>query len=237
MPNETTGLVQAVGTTTVPQYTNATAAPTIAVTATAPPTPPATPAPAAPPPPAPKPADEANDKPPWLDARLEQAKHSILKELGITDVDEGKRIVAAHAAKAEAEKTAEQRAAEMKAKAEQYEAQSAARLRTIAEYAARQMVGLTAEQQGAVKAIAGDDAEQQLKTIAALAPTWAKSQSTQQPPPPANSAPPPNAPPGTTASPTNARSLYEATRNTNPFLAAIFGQANPDAYRDPNAGG
>jgi hypothetical protein len=44
----------------------------------------------------------------------------------------------------------------------------------LATYAAGQMGALTAEQQAAVKAVAGDDAGRQLSAIDALRPTWAQ---------------------------------------------------------------
>jgi hypothetical protein len=193
--------------------------------------------PPAPPPPAPT---EPSEKPAWLDARLDQAKKAAIRDQLGVDPEEAKRIVAEHNARIESAKAAEVRAAELKTKAEQLEAQANEQHKVIAEHAARQMVGLTAEQIAAVKEVAGDDPAKQLRAIGALAPTWAKAapgQTQQQASaPPATTAPPPNAPPAASTSPANNRAAYQDLRARNPFAAAAFGKANPDAYGGGNEG-
>ena len=170
----------------------------------------------------------------WLNERIAQAKASaeqgLLKSLGVPSVDAAKAAIKAAQEKADAEKSAETRATELKAKADQLEAQSSSQLKVISEYAARQMIGLTAEQQAAVKAVAGDDPGQQLHAIQALAPTWAKAQEEQKVDLVSNTAPKPNAPPDGKQSAPNARDTYETMKRTNPFAAAAYAEANPDAY-------
>ena len=91
------------------------------------------------------------------------------------------------------------------------------------------MAGLTAEQQSAVKTVAGDDPAKQLQTIGVLAPTWAAAAPAGAAPG-ATTAPPAGAPNGTTPPPADARGQYESVRAQNPFAAATFGAANPGVY-------
>lgn len=209
--------------------------------AAAPPTAAATPA-IAPPPPAASHANPAQQTDPnWLNDRIAQAKKSaaddVLKSLGVTDLEAAKSAIAAANAKAEADKTAEQRATELAAKLESEKAAAAKQAAVIAEHAGRMMVGLTAEQKAAVTAIAGDDPAAQLRAISALQPTWASAAAPAAANPQAGAAaasaaaqPPVNTAPGHTApagsspgSTPNARAEYEALRSTNPFAAAEHG--------------
>lgn len=214
--------------------------------AVTPPATPATPAAGAPPailtppgaasPTAPTVEPKVGD-PDWLNGRIAKAKQSaesaLLKSLGVATADEAKAAIEAAKAKADAEKTAAERAAELKAKLDGESAKTAEQGKIIAEYAARQMVGLTAEQTAAVKAIAGDDPGKQLSTIAALQPTWAKTdassstaQSATAPKTAPDTAPGHTAPNGAATSPPNARAAYEAARKVNPFAAAEYGLRN-----------
>jgi len=188
-------------------------------------------------PPATPAAEPKVGDPDWLNGRIAKAKQSaesaLLKSLGVATADEAKAAIEAAKAKADAEKTAAERAAELKAKLDGESAKTAEQAKIIAEYAARQMVGLTAEQTAAVKAIAGDDPGKQLSTIAALQPTWAKpdSASTTAQGSPAlktapDTAPGHTAPNGAATSPPNARATYEAARKANPFAAADYGLRN-----------
>lgn len=182
-----------------------------------------------------KPAS-GSEEPHWLKPRLEQAKSAVLKELGVDDIDSAKKAIADARAKADAEKTAAEKAAEYKAKLDAESAEKARLSSTIAEHAARMMVGLTEAQQTAVKAVAGDDAAAQLKAIGALAPTWAKEEAAKAAATPAAAAKPattspaPSAPSGTTTSSPNARASYQEMRAKNPFAAAAYGLQHPDAY-------
>jgi hypothetical protein len=206
--------------------------------APAPAPPPAPPA-AAPPAAAPAKSDDPAS-PPWLPERLaraeEQARAKVLSELGVDDPKKAKdAIAAAKKAEDDAKSTAEKLGEATKdAKRAQGEAE---RLRAITtEYAARMMVGLTDAQRDAVKKIAGEDPGAQLQAITALAPTWAAAipAPAAAPPvaaPPASTAPPPNAPPpAAPGAPPDHRQVYTALEAKNPFAAAAYGLANPQAY-------
>jgi hypothetical protein len=184
--------------------------------------------------------------PAWLPERLsraeEQARAKLLQDLGVTDPEKAKAAIAL-AAKAEEEaKSTGQKLGET-AKERDALKTEAAHLRAVtAEWAARQMLGLTAEQQGAVKAIAGDDAAAQLKAITALTPTWGKPAPlpgsvpvvTAPPTPASGTAPPPTAPGSTTISQQSPREVYAALAKNNPFAAAEFAMANlREVYPDP----
>jgi hypothetical protein len=162
----------------------------------------------------------------------ESAQRKILADLGVEDIGKAKAALDAAKASEEANKSAEQRALESANAAKSAQAE-ADRLRAIAtEHAARMLGVLTAEQQSAVKAIAGDDPAAQLRAIGALGPTWAKQASADAPPPPATTAPAPNAPAPTTAgSPPDHRAVYATL---NPFERAAYGMSNPQVY-DPKS--
>ncbi len=181
---------------------------------------------------APVAAPVADENPPWLAPRLDQARRAALAELGITDPTKAKKLLEA-AAKAEDDaKTTGEKLGATTAERDALKSE-AERLRSVtAEWAGRQMMGLTAEQQAAVKAIAGDDAAAQLKTITALQPTWGKPAPLPgsapivpaPPAPPASgTAPAPNAPGGVTVSQQNPREVYASLQKTNPFAAAQYG--------------
>jgi hypothetical protein len=183
----------------------------------------------------PQPADENAD---WFKERLsrseEQARQKLLEELGVKDPVKAKKAIEA-AAKAEEEaKSVAEKLSDTASKLTRTETE-AERLRKVTkEWAARQMLGLSAEQQAAVKDIAGDDATEQLRAITALAPTWAK-QTTEAtatrplptPTPASGTAPPPHAPEGgTQQSPPNPKEVHAALLKTNPFAAAEYGLAH-----------
>ena len=216
--------------------------PEVPVTPVAAPVAPVTPAPTAPVTPpaavAPAPAEGAAD-PAWLKSRLdrERAKgaSTALAAAGFANEAEAKAAADAAKAAADSKKTAEQRATELTGQhaAEKARADSLQAIAT--EHAARMMIGLTPEQQAAVKAVAGEDPARQLQTIGALAPTW----STKAAPvvdPKITTAPSGGAPSGTIPAPTDVRGVYEATRAQNPFAAAYYGESNPQAYQPRAAG-
>ncbi len=196
----------------------------------APPNPPAPPpAAATPPAPAavPQPADENQ---PWFKERLEQARRvereALLAEIGAKDPKAAKAAVEAANKAAEEAKTVADKLTETASKLTSATSE-AERLKGITtEWATRQMMALTAEQQSAVKAIAGDDPGSQLKAITALAPTWAAAAPPAPPakpaPPASGTAPPPNAPPGTIVSEPNHKEVHAALLKTNPFAAASY---------------
>jgi hypothetical protein len=224
------------------------------------PAPPPATAPAQPaPPPATPPSAQAapaavdpSAKPPWLDERLERERRAtqekILKDLGVEDVDAAKKAIADAKAKADAEKSAAEKAAEYKTKLDAESRRAAEYEATLKEHAARMLVGLTDEQKAAVSKLAGDDPLKQLQTIQALAPTWAKREAegaaaaaaaaaakaaaNAATVPPHTTAPPATAPSGTQqTSPPNHREVYEALRKTNPFAASQYATEHPEAYR------
>ena len=120
---------------------------------------------------APKPADSG--EPSWLAERLSRENRSLLKKAGFDTLEDAQAAAAALKAQKEAEKTAADKAAEALQRAAAAESNSKALSDVVAEYAARQMVGLTPEQKAAVVAVAGEDPAKQLKAISALQPTWA----------------------------------------------------------------
>ncbi len=180
----------------------------------------------------------------WLKPRLERERKAgakdVLKEAGFESIEEAKAAAAAAKAAADANKTAAQKASELAIQVASEKARADSLAAIATEHAARMMVGLTAEQQAAVKALAGDDPAKQLATIGALAPTWAKDAKaggaggaggTAEPG--ATTAPSGGAPSGATPAPTSARAVYEQQRAQNPFAAAQFGAANPQVYTPP----
>lgn len=178
--------------------------------------------------PAPAPApvgkSEADGKPEWLDARLERERSKLLKDLGVQSIDDAKKILAEHAAKAEAEKSTAQKAAELETSLKATKAEKESLAAALGEYAKAQMGALTEAQRSAVAAVAGDDPALQLKTINALRPTWA---SAAAPAAPADTAPPPAAPKGGPVSePPDAKAIHEELKKTNPVLAARYALAN-----------
>jgi len=208
-------------------------------------TPPATPPAPPPPPPAavPQPPDESQ---PWFQERLNRAKsqerEALLAELGVKDPKVAKAAIDA-AKKAEDDaKSITDKLTDTASKLSRTESELERERKVTTEWAARQMLGLTAEQQEAVKAIAGDSPTEQLRTITALAPTWAKNGQTPPltppaaPAPPASgTAPPPNAPPGTQqVSQPNHKEVHATLLKTNPFEAAAYALEHAaEVYPDP----
>ncbi len=180
------------------------------------------------------------EDPSWLKDRLERAtaaaEKAVLAKLGISDTEKAKAALEAAKIAEEANKSAEQKAAEYAAQLTSERARSEKLMAVATEHSARMMAGLSAEQQAAVRAIAGDDPATQLRTIGALTPTWAKSAAEVQAAveaatPPATTAPPPNAPAPTSAgSPPDHRAVYAQMKSTNPFESAAYALSNPSVY-------
>lgn len=206
----------------------------------------------APPPPvaAPVAAPPAQGEPDWLPDRLkraeETARQKVFADLGVTDPAKAKELLAA-AAKAEADARSvgeKLGAATTQLQTVQTELERQKAITT--EHASRMMMALTAEQQSAVKAIAGEDAATQLRTITALTPTWAAAgtpaggappppKAPVTPPtgtaPPVGGAPPP-APPG---SPPDHAAIHAELLKTNPFAAARYGLEHADeVFKTPS---
>lgn len=184
--------------------------------------------------------------PVWLKSRLdrehEKATRDLLAKTGFATVEEA--AVASKLARehAQASMTADEKAKAAETALSNEKARADQALAFATEHAARMMIGLTPEQQEAVRAIAGDDPVRQGRTILQLAPTWAKAEAAQivaaagtvvAPVVPIiapTTAPANAAPNGTVPTPGDPRQQYEAARKTNPFEAAAFGQANPSIF-------
>jgi hypothetical protein len=198
------------------------------------------PAPAATPPAAATPAPPAKDpdeQAAWLKGRLEQARtaanKALLAELGVDDAAKAKAFIEAGLAaenekKSLAEKLAEQATAltTTKAQAEKYSG-------IIAQQASAQMSALSAEQQAAVKAIAGEDPAEQLRAVIALAPTWKAAPVTETPgqkpaasPPASTAATVGGPPPAGSTSPPDHKAEFEKLQQTNPVAAARYARAH-----------
>lgn len=187
---------------------------------------PATPAAATP---VPQPADESQ---PWFKERLDRAKQlereAVLTELGVKDTAKAKAdLVAAEKAREEAKSVAD-KLTDTASKLTKTESELEAERAINKEWATRMMLALTAEQQAAVKAIAGENHAKQLAAINALTPTWA-AQTPAAPAAPAKpatpaagTAPPPNAPASTTISQPNHQEVHAGLLKTNPFAAASY---------------
>lgn len=222
-------------------------APTSANTNTPPVAPAATP-PAVAPQGAPAPqAPPPGDDPSWLGPRLERAKAAeraaLLAELGVTDPAAAKAAIEAAKKADEANKGAEQRAAEA---ATQLATEKQERERLFAAtkgYADSVLKALDDTKRAAILEVAGDDPAAQLKAYNALSATWSApaaaaptapangAPAPTPPTPPANTAPPPNAPPAAgSSSPTDKRAVHEQLKAKNPVLAARFGLANPEVF-------
>lgn len=210
--------------------------PAPAVAPAQPPAQPVTPAPAA--------AATEPAEPTWLPARLtraeEAARTKLLTELGIDDPAKAKAFIDAGRAAENEKKTLAEKLAEQATALTTTKAQADKYSSIIALQATAQMGSLTVEQQAAVKAIAGDDPAEQLRTVIALAPTWAASAAKAAPvttpaapvAPPASTTPAPSAPAasGSTTSPPDHKAVHQQLLTTNPFAAAEYAARNPSVF-------
>lgn len=206
------------------------AAPVVTIDPAGPAKPPAAPAAAPPAPPDP------DKDPQWIGARLERERQKVLKDLGIEDVEDGKKAIDDLKKRRDADKTYAQKATELEGKLKTTSAEKAEMAEALGAYAKTQLAALTPAQQKAVTDIAGEDAAKQLKAIAALTPTWGSAPAA--PPAGAPAAPPPAAPPGDTAprpnapnapppgSPPDPKAIYAELKKTNPFIAARYAIAH-----------
>lgn len=185
------------------------------------------PAPAAAPaaPAAPAAEKSESEKPHWLDGRLERERKSLLKELGLDDVESGKKAIAELNAKREAEKTAAEKATELDAKLKASDAEKAAMAEALGATAKARMKTLSEAQQAAVAALAGDDPVKQLKTIEALVPTWASAPAATETKT-VDTAPGRTAPEAGATSAPDPKAVYEQLRKTNPIAAARYAFAH-----------
>lgn len=194
------------------------------------------PAPAQPAPAASASAAAPERDPEWITKRVAQAKTSaerdLLKQLGVSSLDDAKAAIADRQAKIEAEKTVAQKAAEYEAELKNVRASNESLVASISTYAKAQLDTLTDPQRDAVVAIAGEDPSKQLTTIEKLRPTWAVAPAAALPatpaaPPPANTAPGRNAPRDSgNAAPADPKAIYEELKKSNPVVAARYALAN-----------
>lgn len=222
----------------------------------------ATPAPAAPvappaapiAPPAPPPTAPAVDteppegnEPAWAKTRLTRAEQkgraSLLRDLGVEDPEVLKQALADRNARIEAEKTAAQKAADEKARADKLAAERDELHAAVVVQATSELARLTEAQRAAVVDLAGDNPAKQITTIAKLRPTWAAAPppsntappataQTEPPkpaplPPPANTAPAGNAPPPRAPESTDHLAVFESIKN--PITQAAYYERNKNA--------
>lgn len=198
---------------------------------------PANSAPAAPPPapPAAPPAVLQTQEPNWLPDRLARAADAQdkkrLQELGVASFDELGKLVKVAKDAAESTKSLTDKYADA-AKTVTVQAQQLDEVNAVIKARAEsEFASLTAEQQAAVTALAGDNHAARLKAITALSPTWVKpavvTSETKTVPAPANTSPnvqkPTTTPPAPPAADDAAKlSTYENLQKTNPVAAAGY---------------
>lgn len=183
-----------------------------------------------------KAGEKPDDKEPaWLPARLERersaATRAILKELGITDVADGKAAIDDLKKRREADKSELDKAREQKVALDKLDGSHKAALGVLTNRLAIEMKSLTDEQRAAVDALAGDDPVKALSAIDTLRPTWAKQAATgegegEKKPDEkkAATAPPRTAPPqgGAGGGKVDHKAIYEQLKETNPIAAAHY---------------
>lgn len=188
-----------------------------------------TPAPAVTaPPPGPAPIGITSEQ---LKERLaeerDKSRKALLAELGFEKPEDLKTLVTTAKQRAEAEKTETERLTGRVKALEPLETEVAALREAVATQAKDALAGLTESQRAAVLAVAGDSPAAQIKTIAALRPTWAGAPAAPaapaEPPPPATTTPAGAAPaPAPSSSPTDHKAAYEALKTRNPVAAAQY---------------
>jgi hypothetical protein len=171
----------------------------------------------------------AEEKPSWLDARLERERRSVLKELGIESLDEAKKTLTEAAAKKEAEKSDAQKRGELEKDLASERKRMSEVVEALNAHATAQLKTLSDAQRAAVTLVAGDDPAKQLKTIEALRPTWAGA-----PAAPAasgaaeavrNTATAPAGPKddgGANVSPPDHKAIHAELMKTNPIFASRY---------------
>lgn len=177
-----------------------------------------------------KQTSDSEEKPAWLDARLERERAKVLKDLGIESLEDAKKAFEKIKAAEEAQKSDAQKRGELESTLKAERAEKQAMAEALGAYAKAQMDSLTEAQRNAVAVVAGDDPAKQLKTIEALRSTWASAAAPAAPAaplPPKDTAPAPAAPkdaaPG---APPDAKAIHEELKRANPVLAARFALQN-----------
>lgn len=178
--------------------------------------------------PAPAPKAELDEKPAWLDARLEQARKAALKDAGFESVEDAKRAAKELNDKREADKTDAQKRGELAKDLEKTNKELNETREALSAYAKSQMAALSDAQKAAVAALAGEDAAKQLKAIEALKPTWAGAAApaaTAVETKIADTAPGRNLPKEGSGGPApDHKSVWVELQKTNPVYAARYAQ-------------
>lgn len=172
---------------------------------------------------------EPEEKPSWLDARLDRERRSLLKELGIESLDAAKKDFEELKAAREAKKTDAQKAAETETSLKAANARLDEMNRALAGHAKDELSKLSEAQRNAVVAVAGEDPARQLSTITALRSTWTSAAAPAAPADtgPKDTAPAPSMPKdGGNAPPPDVKAVYAELKKTNPVLAARYAFAN-----------
>ncbi len=184
----------------------------------------------------PQPGDENT---PWFKERLaraeEQARNSLLADLGVEDREKAKAAIAKAKAAEDEQKTSAQKLGETSKSLDALKTEKEGLETVVKDHAARQMATLTDAQQAAVKAIAADNAAAQLRAIDALKPTWTTTPVVPvvtppvappvAPPvvPPGGTAPAPTAPPQNgSISPVDHKAEYAKLKASNPHAASLY---------------
>lgn len=209
------------------------------------PTIPAAPAPLAPGA-APAPVLEPED-PAFMAARLARHTTSVLKDLGFASPEEARAAGEAARAAAQAKLTLEEKLANQQTALTQTSAQLATANAAIAQRATRELGALTADQQAAVIAAAGEDNAARLRVIDALKPTWVVAVPPAPAPVPGAPAPKPPVPAGGSSAPAPAAPAAPPAPSgdvnhvavhaaiSNPFVAAAYRVKHLAAFGDNDA--
>lgn len=178
---------------------------------------------------------EPDKEPQWLGARLDRERRSVLKQLGVENVDDAKAAIAELRKRQDAEKSETDKLRAELAESQKVAARAATLESVIASQAQVAIASLTESQREAVIKLAGDDAPKQLSAIEALKPTWAVSASsvdttaqTQAQPkqaPLSTSAATP-APSPSASETENHKATYERLLKQDPQRAAAYRLAN-----------
>ncbi len=182
--------------------------------------------------------------PNWFSPRLARERTKVLKDAGFDSIEEAKAASAAQKAAKDAEKQTATKLAERDAELAASNRERDRLANITKEHAARIMDVLTKDQQTAVTemlqelGLKPDDPAAQLTAVKKLGPTWAaaateakKAAAAAAGSTPPGSAPPRDAPPPVApGSPPDHRTVYQQTRQQNPFAAAAYGDKHPEVY-------
>jgi hypothetical protein len=169
-----------------------------------------------------------NGAPNWLPERLERERKSLLKELGIDNLADAKKLISDANAKREAEKSDAQKRGELEKILEGANKRLEETTSALKSYAEAQLKALSEPQRAAVSALAGEDPAMQLKAIETLRPTWASAAAATAVEKPKDTAIAPSAPNDASSqqSPPDLMAIYNEWKTKNPVWAARFADAN-----------